>query len=238
MTILLRSRVNISLLLASASPRRQELIALLGLPFAILPAHVDEESVIEPDPVATTLAIARLKGRRVAAMMQDAANGHHAEATIIVAADTTVVIDGRLLGKPATPAEATAMLRLLRGRTHAVHTALMLINKRNGREAEAVQTSHVTMRTYSDAEMAAYVDTGDPLDKAGAYAIQHPVFRPVAQLTGCYTGVMGLSLCQLIQMLRAWDVPVAAPETAVAQAHQQYPCPLLAEIYPTSRYLS
>lgn len=230
--------MTFSLLLASASPRRQELIALLGHPFAILPAHVDEESIVDPDPVANTQAIARLKGQTVATMLPRTANGHYAKETIIVAADTTVVIDGRLLGKPATPAEATAMLRLLRGRTHAVHTALMLIDTRNGREVEAVQTSYVTMRAYSDAEIAAYIATGDPMDKAGAYAIQHPIFRPVSELAGCYTGVMGLSVCQLIQMLCAWDVPVAARETAVVQAHQQYPCPILAEIFPPSRYLS
>ncbi len=230
--------MTLSLLLASASPRRRELIALLGHPFAVLPAHVDEESIVDPDPVANTQAIARLKGQTVAAMMLRAANGHPVGETIIVAADTTVVIDGRLLGKPTTPAEATAMLRLLRGRTHTVHTALMLIDTRNGREAEAVQTSYVTMRAYSDAEIATYVATGDPMDKAGAYAIQHPIFRPVSELAGCYTGVMGLSLCQLIQVLRTWDVPIVARETAVAQAHQQYPCPILAEIFPSSRYFS
>ncbi len=86
------------------------------------------------------------------------------------------------------------------------------------------------MRNYSDDEITAYIATGDPMDKAGAYAIQHPIFRPVKELTGCFTGVMGLSLCHLLQRLHQFGVPMRAELAALREAHQQFPCPLLEQI--------
>lgn len=217
-----------SMLLASQSPRRRELMALLEYPFRVRAAGVDEEQVTDADPVINTRETARLKARAVAAELLPSGAGGF----VVVGADTTVAIDGRLLGKPSSPQEAVNMLQLLRDRTHAVHTGITLIDLRNGREAAAVQTSQVTMRNYSDAEIMAYVASGDPLDKAGAYGIQHPVFRPVERLAGCFLGVMGLSVCQLIQMLLEWDMPVLARETAVAQAHRTFSCTLFETIRP------
>ncbi len=218
----------VSLLLASQSPRRRELIALLGHMYRVTIAGVDEDLVWDADPAVNTQETARLKARAVA----EKVTNDHADQVVVVAADTTVAVNGRLLGKPATPEEATTMLKLLRGRAHQVHTGLTLIDTCNHREWAGVQTSVVTMRDYSDTEIAAYVASGDPLDKAGAYGIQHPVFKPVARLEGCFTGVMGLSVCHLIQALQSWGISTLAQETAVSLAHRHYPCPLLETIRP------
>jgi septum formation protein len=127
---------------------------------------------------------------------------------LIVAADTLVVLEGEILGKPTDPAGATAMLRRLRGREHRVLSGLTLLDAISGREATEVVETRVWMRPVSNEEIAAYVASGDPLDKAGAYAIQHPGFHPVARLWGCAANVMGLPLCRLDALLRAWDVPL------------------------------
>jgi septum formation protein len=118
-----------------------------------------------------------------------------------------VALDGRLLGKPANPAEATEMLRALRDHTHQVYTAVCVAHA--GEQRARLAISHVTMRPYSDDEIAAYVASGDPLDKAGAYAIQHPLFSPVAGWTGCYTSIMGLPLWLVAEMLA--QVGINAP---------------------------
>ena len=191
----------IRLILASASPRRQALIRLLGYPVEVRVADVDELSVTDPDPARNVVETARLKAEAVA----DTVTG----AGIIIAADTEVVLDGRLLGKPANAADATRMLQQLRNRTHQVHTGIVVCRRAEGAVATTVSTTDVTMRDYSDAEIAAYVASGDPLDKAGAYAIQSASFRPVARLHGCYTGVVGFSLCRLSQALQAVGVPVS-----------------------------
>lgn len=143
-----------------------------------------------------------------------------------MAADTIVVLDGQALGKPADEAEAWSMLRALRGRTHEVHTGLVLLDLTEGREICESRFSVVTMRDYSDQEIEAYIATGDPMDKAGAYAIQHHWFRPVNQLEGCFTGVMGLSVCHLLQALNGLGLETAADMTALAAAHQGFACPL------------
>ena len=219
----------VSLILASQSPRRRQLIGLLGYPFVVTAVPVNESSITHSNPLLNTQETARLKAHAVVDVLDTVAK---AERRIVVAADTTVVIDGRLLGKPTSAAEATTMLQLLRGRSHQVHTGLTVIDLTDGHEIAAVQTSTVTMREYTDAEIAAYVASSDPMDKAGAYAIQHPTFQPVAQLEGCFTGVMGLSLCHLITILQQLGLPVRARATAVTAAHQHYPCPLLNDITP------
>ena len=191
------------LVLASRSPRRQELLAGLGLVFAVDAAEADEAPLPAEPADAMVARLSRLK----AAMIAD----RHPDA-LVLAADTAVVLDGVILGKPADAAEATAMLVALRGRTHLVHTAVTLA--RGGDLYTQISTSAVTMRAYSDAEIAAYVATGDPLDKAGAYAIQHPAFVPVAAWEGCYTGIMGLPLRLVRDMLAR--AGVATPGDVVA----------------------
>ncbi len=189
----------VNLILASASPRRQALIRLLGYPTVVYVPDVDEDSIVEPDPARNVAATALLKAEAVAATVTGAA--------VIVAADTTVALGDEMLNKPADAAAATQMLRRLRGRTHQVHTGIVVLSLPDGRTASAVSSTDVTMRDYSDAEIEAYVRSGDPLDKAGAYAIQNSAFRPVASFAGCFSGVVGLSLCRLCQALRAIDVP-------------------------------
>ena len=199
------------LILASASPRRHALIQLLRRPVTVRPTAVDEESVTHPDPVVNVVRTARLKAEAAAA-------GADRDG-IIIAADTTVVLDGEMLNKPAGAAEARAMLRRLRGRTHYVHTGLVLLDAGRGCAASALSTTAVTMRDYDDAEIDAYVATGDPLDKAGSYAIQHSGFRPVARLDGCYTGVVGFPLCRLAGALQELGVSV---DLAVATESADY----------------
>lgn len=208
------------LTLASQSPRRWQLIQLLGYPVEICVADVDESSVREPDPALNAVETAVLKATHIAA--------HHPDKAIIIAADTIVALGRRMLGKPRDAAEAQQMLTDLRDGQHEVHTGLAVLDGRSGQLLTRVTTAVVTMRPYSQMEIAAYVASSDPMDKAGAYAIQHPIFRPVAELSGCYTAVVGLSVCELIQMLDELEIPRLADLTAVHAAHAAYPCP----IYP------
>jgi len=189
-----------TLILASQSPRRQALLAALGLTFAVDAADVDETPLPGEAPDALVCRLCRAKAQAVAARQPQA---------IVLAADTLVVLDGRLLGKPADPAEATLMLSALRGRTHQVYTAVCVA--RDGELRARLAISDVTMRPYTDAEIAAYVASGDPLDKAGAYAIQHSLFSPVAGWTGCYTSIMGLPLWLVTEMLA--QVGITVPGT-------------------------
>ena len=218
----------IKLILASQSPRRQALIQLVGYPYRSMAADVDEGSIMHPDPAVNVVQTAQLKARTIARQVHgDTAAGNH---TLLVAADTTVALGSQMLGKPAGSASALQMLYALRDRTHEVHTGLVVADLADRREVGGTHTAVVTMRDYSQQEVEAYVASGDPLDKAGAYAIQQPTFRPVARLDGCYLGVMGLSVCHLLQCLIDLDVPVVADLTALEQAHQGYPCPIYKDV--------
>ena len=209
-------------ILASQSPRRRELLGLCGYPFDTMAADVDENSVSDPDPAQDCIQTARLKAEAILNQIYTTQQ----ERTIIVAADTIVALDGQILGKPRDATDAKQMLTTLRGRIHDVHTGVMIIDVDSGREVLGSHTAVVKMRRYTNQEMSAYVASGDPLDKAGAYAIQHPIFRPVEQLNGCYLGVMGLSICHLLQLLRQIDLPFQAELASLETAHQRYECRL------------
>jgi MAF protein len=140
---------------------------------------------------------------------------------LILTADTTVEIDGEIVGKPADDDEAWAILRRLRGRTHHVHTGISVRDGATGHVETTLTTTGVVMRDYADEDIAAYIASGDPFDKAGAYAIQHPVFRPVERLEGCHTNVMGLPLCTACAMLAQHGVPVPRPPGC---ASERLPC--------------
>lgn len=218
-----------SFILASQSPRRRELFALLGYPFEIVVPDVDEDVHLGADPAAYVLLTARQKAEAVAAALaSDSPAGRRvagrrvAGRRVIVAADTTVDLDGAIMAKPGDAAEAWAMLAALRGRTHQVHTGVCVADTTSGRRLAAVHSADVTMRNYSDEEIAAYIDTGDPFDKAGGYAIQHPAFRPAATLSGCYTAIMGLPLCGLVVMLRQLGIPDRIDPVALVDAHRGY----------------
>jgi len=178
------------LILASSSPRRRQLLAALGIPFIIDVADIDESRLGDESPRAHVRRLAETKARTVAV--------RHPQ-DVVLAADTIVVLDGRILGKPGSPDEARAMLQALRGRGHQVITAVAVAHA--GDVSSDLDISTVVMRPYTDAEMDAYIASGDPMDKAGAYAIQHPGFQPVARLDGCFAGVMGLPLALTARLL-------------------------------------
>lgn len=186
------------LILASASPRRRALLAELGLPFEVHSAHVEETPLPGETPEALAHRLSREKALAVAAQVEPG--------PIIIAADTTVALGDRLLGKPANADEAVAMLRSLRGRTHRVLTAVTLFDTARHLLITDLAVTHVTMRDYADEEITAYVASGDPLDKAGAYAIQHTGFHPVASIEGPYTNVVGLPLEYVAAGLRRLGV--------------------------------
>ena len=215
-------------ILASGSPRRRELFALFNLPFDVASADVDETP---RDGEAPDKMVARLSQAKASAAARHLAR----PAGVIIAADTTVSLDGVPLGKPVDPADARRMLRALRGRTHQVHTALTLLDTRTGHSLTDVATTDVPMREYGDDEVAAYIASGDPLDKAGAYAIQHNGFHPVAEMRGCFANVMGLPVCHLARALRAFGLEPTADIPVACQAHIGYPCPVFADILADCR---
>ena len=184
------------LVLASNSPRRRQLLALAGWPFSVSAADVDESQLLNESPADYVLRLAETKVLAVAGDSDQ----------IVLAADTTVVDGMDILGKPKDDAEAVAMLTRLRGQTHQVYTGVALLRLSDGLLLKDVCITDVPMRDYSDEEIDAYVQTGDPLDKAGAYAIQHPWFRPVADMSGCYANVMGLPMCHVIRMMRKINI--------------------------------
>lgn len=184
------------LVLASNSPRRRQLLSLTGWNFIVSAADVDESLSSNESPAGYVLRLAETKARAVEA----------ASDQIILAADTTVVDGSDILGKPQDSADATAMLKRLRGHAHQVFTGIALLRRSDGLLLKDLCVTDVPMRDYSDEEIGAYVQTGDPLDKAGAYAIQHPQFHPVASLSGCHASVMGLPVCHVIRLMRKMDI--------------------------------
>jgi septum formation protein len=211
---------NLPLILASTSPRRRELVTLFGLDFNFISADIDESPRAGELPEELVWRLSRAK---VASGVRDA---KQPDASII-GADTVVSLDGAILGKPADVDDATRMLTLLRGRAHTVYSGITVAQ--GARQITQIATTTVWMRDYADAEIAAYVATGDPLDKAAAYAIQNRVFHPVARIEGCYANVMGLPLCHLYRALKAFAVAVDEPDRA-CQAHLRIVCPVAREI--------
>jgi MAF protein len=194
------------LVLASASPRRNQLLVLLGLPFTVCPADVDETNHAVEGPASMVMRLAQAKARVANAQVPGG---------LIVAADTLVYLHGQVLGKPADAQQAMDMLRRLRGRAHIVFSAVTMIDGRSGLERTRLAVTWVWMREYSDGQLTAYVASGDPMDKAGAYAIQYPGFAPVSRVEGCHANVMGLPLCHLYRMLAEIELaPVDAPVAA------------------------
>lgn len=215
------------LLLASGSPRRRELLGLLGYAFGLAPANVDE-SQLPGEPAQ--VYVRRMAQTKAAAASQRARANGAAAARFVIAADTIVVDEGDVLGKPADAAEARLTLQRLRQRTHAVLTALSVVDLEQGTAYTDLCRTEVPMRAYSDQEIEAYIASGDPFDKAGAYAIQHAGFHPVTALDGCYANVVGLPLCHLTRTLRRAGLAVDADVPAGCQAALDYACPVFTAI--------
>ena len=173
------------LILASTSPRRKALLAEWGFDFEVEAADVDESALPDERPEAHAIRLALEKARTVAARR---------DVGLVIGADTIVVDDGDELGKPADADEARSMLRRLRGGRHLVITAVAVVDASSGASAAAAETTGVWMRDFTDAELEAYVDSGDPLDKAGAYAIQHAGFAPISRIQGSACNVIGLPI--------------------------------------------
>ncbi len=209
-------RANI--ILASTSPRRKELLQLAGWSFEIKPANIDETPLSGEDPGQYVLRLAETKARMVGRL---AVPGQ-----VVLAADTTVANGANLLGKPADASEAIQMLARLRGKVHQVHTAIAVFDPFASRLLTDLCTSHVPMRRYREDEVQAYVATGDPLDKAGAYGIQHPGFHPVEHFGGCFASVMGLPLCHVTRTLLKFGLTPARAVPQACQIHLDYQCPV------------
>lgn len=194
----------IRLVLASRSPRRLELLRTLGLVPEVQPADIDETPAPNENPVDYVRRLAEAKARAVLAMIRERASRSE---VIVLAADTTVDVDGRILGQPADEAEARSMLRSLSGRSHRVHTGVAVIDGA-GRLASAVVTSVVTMVAVTDHLLDWYVATGEPFGKAGAYAVQGAGGVLVERVRGSQSNVVGLPLWETADLLARAGVPV------------------------------
>lgn len=211
-----------TLILASNSPRRRQLLAWTGWDFIVSAAEIDETPFPGEAPGPYVSRLARAKGE---------ARTHQAPIGSLILAADTIVADGPiLLGKPVGPAEARRMLQSLRGRVHQVYTAITVIEAGSGRASSEICCADVPMRAYSDAEIEAYIASGDPLDKAGAYAIQHAGFHPVENFAGCYACVVGLPLCHLVRAMARLGYRPAPNVPATCQANLGYVCPVYSTI--------
>lgn len=188
--------------LASRSPRRAELLTQIGITFEVLPSDIDESVVDGESPADYVVRLAREK----AAACLNALQASGVEVLPILAADTTVSIDGIILGKPENDEEARAMLRRMSGHSHEVHTAIAVATA-HGVET-ALSTTHVEMAALSESDIAAYIASGEPHDKAGAYGIQGLAGSFIQHIEGSYSGVMGLPIYETAQLLKRAGIDV------------------------------
>jgi len=237
------------LILASQSPRRKQLLELCGWKFSILFVDINESVNVGETP---GIYVGRMaEGKAYAAYTKVLERTSPED--LIIGADTAVVdwqtsvkgfqqdnagdllnetIGGsyRILGKPGDSFEARKMLRELRGRTHQVYSAVTVLQAKDGRSITDVCITDVPMREYSDDEISTYTASGDPLDKAGAYAIQHSGFNPVYNLQGCYANVMGLPLCHLTRILIRIGLDPALDVPSTCQQSLRYTCSVFDDI--------
>jgi septum formation protein len=210
--------MNGQIWLASASPRRREILSWTGINFNVIPSNMNESVFQGEKPEIYVQRLAREKAFSV--QHQVGSND------LIIAADTIVIFEDRILGKPANTGEAFFMLNLLKAHEHQVVTALaILIPQLNKLLADRCITP-VQMRAYSSDEIQAYIDSGDPFDKAGGYAIQHSGFDPVINFKGCYASVMGMPLCHLERNLRKIEGYLKMDMAGLCQKNLEYTCPI------------
>lgn len=211
-----RTRPQAALILASASPRRRELLQRLGLPFEIRASGVSED--FDPGMPAedVALSLARDKAWAVARQLDEG---------VVIGSDTTVVIEGTILGKPADAEDARRMLRLLRGRHHEVITAVAVVEARSRRLGAGSVTSRVTMTDFGEDDLDRYAASGEPFDKAGGYAIQGLGGRFVTAVEGCYNNVVGLPLCEVARLLRDFGIEPPGPGPVCTGPSEHQCCP-------------
>lgn len=213
-----------TLLLASNSPRRRQILSLTGWVFSVQPVDIDESPRPGEQPPDYVLRLAESKARAAAHFAQPG--------QIVLAADTTVADGGLILGKPADAREAREVLRSLRGRQHCVYTSIGISDPHTDKLMTDLCETRVWMRNYSDEEIEAYIASGDPFDKAGAYAIQNSMFHPVERIGGCYPNVVGLPLCRVVAMLRQFGL--ARPDGLIGDCSEhleaETPCRVYRQI--------
>lgn len=192
-----------ALILASASPRRREILTRLGLAFSVDPADIDETQAASEPPERYVARLAEDKARAVAGALSGP--------VAVLGADTTVVIDREVLGKPRDAADSERMLRLLRGREHAVHTAVALVLCPEAEARVVIATTRVRFRDFNDATLLRYVASGEGRDKAGSYGIQDLGQALVSEIHGSYTNVVGLPAAETIELLEQAGVLAAWP---------------------------
>ena len=217
------------LVLASSSPRRRELLAELGLPFQVIPSNAPEEQLEGESAEDMVRRLSVDKAMTVAALRSEG---------FVIGADSTVVLDGRSIGKPADEAEARSMLRQLWGTRHQVSTGLTIVNAATGQSLTDHMTADIQMREFTDEEMEESISSGIPMDKAGAYAIQDQEFRPARMISGCYSNVVGLPLCRMAEMLEELGYPFPRGLRPVVAAECIGGCPFMASAQAESDGLS
>lgn len=210
------------LVLASASPRRRKLLDLAGWVFRILAVDIDETPAPAEQPYAYVTRLALQKARATASQAPPQ--------SFVIAADTAVVDEGQILGKPAGAQDAVDTLKRLRGKFHQVYTALAVMRVEDRTLLHDVCITNVLMRNYRDAELLSYVESGDPMDKAGSYAIQHRQFDPVSGLDGCYTNVVGLPMCYLYRLLQDLAAPLPDDTPPLCTVYPPEPCQVSPEL--------
>ncbi|NVO00614.1 MAG: septum formation inhibitor Maf [Geobacteraceae bacterium] len=184
---------NNTIVLASASPRRSELLESAGVKFRVIAGDIDETPYLGEDPVAHVLRLAESKAREVAT---------RTEGRFFIGADTIVLCDSEIMGKPVDDNDATRMLQKLSGRAHQVITGFSILDRQSGEAFTKAVTTDVKFKALTVEEVSAYVATGCPLDKAGAYAIQGGAAFMVERIDGSYTNVVGLPLCEVVTALK------------------------------------
>ena len=209
-------------ILASSSPRRRGLLSLLGVNFHVQTSEIDESVLSGESPQDYVLRLAISKSL--------AFNPLSAERLVVIAADTAVVDGANILGKPSSQSHAIEMLGDLRERTHLVISGIAVRDTRFDEIFTDLCTTQVEMRNYGGKEVEDYVASGDPMDKAGAYAIQHSGFNPVAQISGCYANVVGLPLCHLAQLFIRLGVDFKEEAIQGCRSNGIYQCQLVDKI--------
>lgn len=201
--VLSAQRVIATLYLASTSPRRQELIRMLGLPYQIKPSDVDEtiDKPMSPFQLVETLAF-----RKAFTVYEQLKLGPGEKEGIVIGSDTVVVFEGHVLGKPKDAEEAFQMLFRLQGNTHQVYTGITCLDLQSGRSETAHRVTHVTMKSLSEQQIRRYVSTGEPLDKAGSYGIQGLGATIIDRIDGDYFNVVGMSLALLSELLARFGI--------------------------------
>lgn len=210
------------LILASSSPRRQQLLALLGVDYQVLKAEIDESVKPGETPAEYVLRLALDKSQSISSPA--------AARQVVIAADTAVVDGNQIMGKPVNKQEAINMLHKLRARSHHVLTGLAVRDTASEIVITDLCVTEVLMRSYHESEIEDYVASGDPLDKAGAYAIQNFSFNPVQEISGCYTNVVGLPLCHLAESLQRMKVIYSEEATRSCRSAEGYNCQLADKI--------